>query len=405
MPSYIIKTGGSTESTSYNNSRRVSRSSNGDLHAVYYRFDGSYDQIYYSKSTDKGENWTEIKLTNENYGQYNPSIAIDSNNYIHIIWAGKHSGSPDYYQIRYIKYTTSWQTIENLTAEDYSQYCPSIAVESNNYIHIAWMGCHSESPSFWQIRYRKYTTSWQTIENLTAADEEQNNPSIAIDNNNYIHIVWMGYLTPTPDYYQIRYRKFTTSWQDIENLTSGDYNQYNPSIAVDNNNYIHIVWHGSHPGSAYDQIRYRKYTTSWQDIENLTSGDYTQSYPSISVDSNNYIHIIWMGQYSESPSYYQIRYRKYITSWQDIENLTSASQDQYYPNLIWGNYPIISSIRTNRPKNGYAFIWTDDTTIKFYKSIDLAWDKRKIEFPNVKMFMFPKDIKTDMLRMIKYMEL
>ena len=48
-----------------------------------------------------------------------------------------------YHQIRYIKYTTSWQSIENLTSESYSQLTPSVAIDSANYIHIAWSGRYS----------------------------------------------------------------------------------------------------------------------------------------------------------------------------------------------------------------------------------------------------------------------
>lgn len=30
--------------------------------------------------------------------------------------------------------------------------------------------------------------------------------------------------------------------------------------------------------------------------------------------------------------------------------------------------------KTNRPKDGYAFVWNDNTTIKFYKSTDFVWE-------------------------------
>jgi hypothetical protein len=375
MPSYTVKTGALSYSTSPNCQRKLARTSNGDLHAVYFRLSGSYEQIYYAKSTDGGQTWTETALTSGNYYQLEPSIAVDSNDYIHITWYGYHSGSTGYTQIRYRKYTTSWQTIENLTSGNYDQFSPFIAIDSNNYIHISWYGVYSGSTSYTQIRYRKYTTSWQTIENLTSGNYNQDYPSIAIDSNDYIHITWEGYHSGSATYYQIRYIKYTTSWQTIENLTSGNYYQFSPSIAIDSNDYIHISWYGKHSGSAtYYQLRYVKYTTSWQTIENLTSENYRQYSPSIAIDGNNYVHISWYGRHSGSTGYEQIRYIKYTTSWQTIENLTSGSVDQYYPSLIWSLYPTISGLKTNRVKNGYAFVWCDNTTIKIYLSSDLEWD-------------------------------
>jgi len=379
MSSYTVKSGVvSNSATGYNNVRKLARSSDGALHCVWEDKRGDYYQIYYAKSTDGGENWTETAITSESYNQYSPSIAIDSNNYIHITWAGSYSGT-SYSQIRHIKYTTSWGNIENLTNENYSQYNPSIAIDSNNCIHITWCGAYS-GVSTTQIRYIKYDGSaWGNIVNLTSdGNYSQLYPSIAIDSNNYIHITWYGKHSGSTSYNQIRYIKYTTSWGDVVNLTDESYNQFVSSIAIDSNNCIYIVWFGAHSGStSRDQIRYRKYTTSWSDIENLTSGDYDQSYPSIAIDSNNYIHITWYGTYSGSTSKTQIRYRKYTTSWGNIENLTSAGDHQQYPSLIWANYPVVSTCKTNRPKTGYAFVWTDCTdtnSVMFYKSSDLAWD-------------------------------
>ena len=177
MPAYTVKSGVVNNSaTAYNSGRKLARTSNGDLHCVWTDKRGDYYQIYYAKSTDGGQNWVETALTSENYYQLYPSIAIDSNDYIHITWCGMHSGSTTYYQIRYILNNGSWQSIENLTSGDYHQSNPSIAIDSNDYIHIAWYGKHSSSTSYNQIRYILNNGSWQSIENLTSAGDHQYSP-------------------------------------------------------------------------------------------------------------------------------------------------------------------------------------------------------------------------------------
>ncbi len=367
-----IKTGCITTSTAGNGQRKLARTSDGTLHAVYHRSDGSYYQIYHAYSENNGVNWTEEALTSESYNQRYPSIAVDSNDCLHVVWQGTSSESPNYSQIRYRKYDGSWESITNLSSGDYHQERPVIMVDSGNNLHIVWVGNHAGSPNYYQIRYIKYTTSWGSIENLTSGDYHQYEPSMAIDSNDYLHVVWDGYHSGSPDYNQIRYRKYTSSWGSIENLTSGDYDQLEPYIALDGNDYLHIVWYGYHSGSqSYYQIRYRKYTDSWQTIETLTSGDYYQMCPSIAVDGDNYLYLVWHGKHADSPNYYQIRQIKYDGSWGNVENLTSAGTHQRCPNLIWAMHPD----KRSKTGTGYAFIWVDGTTVKYYASADLTWIK------------------------------
>ncbi|MFA5386929.1 MAG: hypothetical protein WC322_00850 [Candidatus Paceibacterota bacterium] len=374
-PSYTISSSAENTSTAWGTQRKIVRDSNGNLHATYYKIISYAESIFYAKSSDNGETWTETQLTSGESLQVLPSIAIDSNDHIHIVWIGTHSGSPLNLQVRYIKYTTSWQSIENLTSDDsYEQVsAPSIAIDSNDYVHIVWSGKHSGS-TYYQIRYIKYTDSWQSVENLTSESYHQYAPSLAVDSNDYLHVAWYGTCASSTVYTQIRYIKYTTSWQSIETLTSGDYHQEVPSLAVDSKNYVHIAWLGNISGSSYDQIRYIKYTDSWQSVENLTSDDsYDQQFPSIAIDGNNYLYVAWSGAYSDSPTYKQIRYIKNTGSWGSISNLTSASADQLHPVLIWENYPLTNGVELNQPVGGYAFVWVDDTTVKYYASEDLEW--------------------------------
>jgi len=381
MPSYTISTIVHNNATQYNMQRKLVRTSNGDLHCSFIKVIDSYQQLFYAKSTDGGENWVETQLTTEAFNQYYSGIAVDSNDYIHIVFSGKFAGpNSTYWQIRYIKYTDSWQTIINLTSGVNDQGPPSIAIDSNDYLHVIWVG--GDISACYYLRYIKYTDSWQTIINLTPGVDIQSFSSIAIDSNDYLHIVFVGCYPNSLVYMQLRYIKYTDSWQPVENLTSGDYHQYRPSIAIDSNDYLHIVWYGFHSGSpSLRQVRYIRYTDSWQSIEELTSENYYQDCPSIAIDSNDYIYVVWYGKNSISTTFDQIRYIKYTDSWQAIENLTSAADHQRNPGLIWALYPIINGAKTNRPKEGFTFVWTDYTgtnSLKFYKSADLAWSEEEL---------------------------
>jgi len=384
-PSYTVKTSASYASTQTNNQRKLARTSDGTLWCVYHRSDGSYNQVYASYSTNDGETWTEEQLTNVSGNQYYPSIAIDSQDNIHVVWRGYGWGSnTNRNNIRYRKRTSSgWQSHEAVTDISYHQYDPAIAVDSQDNIHAVWCGGGwGTNTSYNNIQYRKRTSSgWQTQESVTDTNNNQSRPAIAIDSNDNVHVVWQGkgWGTNTAND-DIQYRKRTSSgWQTQEDVTDKTDYQQSPSIAIDSNDDIHVVWYGYGWGTntSYYNIRYRKRTSSgWQSHEAVTDKDNNQYDPTIAIDKNDNIHVVWHGQgWGSNPSYYNIQYRKRTSSgWQTQEGLTDVTAYQYSPNCIWALHPTVSGEKPNRTKTGYAFVWVDGSTIKFYKSDDLAWD-------------------------------
>ena len=96
-----------TSANIFNSSRTIKKDSNGYLHCVYIRNDGTYDQVYYAKSTNNGSTWTETKIsntTNSTADMLNVQIDIDSNDYIHVLW--HHSAQVDH-KVYYRKGLTS----------------------------------------------------------------------------------------------------------------------------------------------------------------------------------------------------------------------------------------------------------------------------------------------------------
>ena len=382
MPSYTVKSGALNDSTTRNIQRKLARTSNGTLWCVYHRSDGTYNQIYASYSTNEGETWVEERVTNATDHQYRPSIAIDSNDNIHVVWYGRSWGTnPSCVNIQYRKRTSSgWQAQEAITDKSDNQYYPSIAIDSNDNIHIVWYGPGwGTNTKYSDIQYRKRTSAgWQAQEAVTDKSDVQYYASIAIDSSDNIHVVWCGKGWGTnTGCYNIRYRKRTSSgWQTQEAITDKGDSQYAPSIAVDSNDNIHVVWLGLgwEPNPDYCNIRYRKRTSSgWQTQEAVTNKNNGQYYPSIAIDSNDNIHVVWCGYgWGTNTGRYNIQYRKRTSAgWQTQIGLTDASVHQYYPNLIWALHPTVSGVKTNRSKSGYAFVWVDETTLKFYKSSDL----------------------------------
>jgi len=304
----------------------------------------SYYQIRFTKSTDGGNTWSSpIDITNGDYTQVEPAIAIDSSGNIHVVWSGESSlAGYTYYQLRYAKSTDggiTWSNPIDITSGLYQQEYPKIAIDSANNIYVVWDGT-SATYTYYQIRYAKSTdggNTWSSPIDITNTSYNQYKPAIAIDNSDNIHILWRG---TSDTYYQIRYIKSTdkgNTWSSPIDITSGNYLQLYPAIVIDKAGNIHVVWDGRSPLSpTYYQIRYAKSIdngNTWSSPIDITSGNYYQYYPAIATDSFNNIHIVWEGESSLSPNYYQIRYAKSTDGGNTWSNPINISNENYHQEL------------------------------------------------------------------------
>ncbi len=354
MASYSIATG----TTDYPSKRKLARTSDGSLHAVF----GDGTNVKYSKSTDDGENWsTSTIATNARDGSARPSIASDSEDNLHVVFIN------DSYDISYIEYNegdSEWKTEVDLTNFTSLQIDPMIAVDSSDNLHVAWRGRIDGTDNTYNLKYIKKTTTWGSAQNLTTETgfDQQSGMVVAIDSNDYVHIVWEGQdRTPDPNEYSIRHIKYDTSWSSITDLGWGTTNFYNPSIAIDSNDKIHIVYNDTslHGGD----IKYVQYDSGFGSVTTLESG--AGSFPTISIDNND-IHVVWVEDVDGTKEIY---YKEYTDSWQSSQSLISeAGVDQENSSLIYANYP-----NGNIPTTGFAFLWEDAGTVYYYASDDLSW--------------------------------
>jgi len=262
-----------------------------EIHVVYDdRTPGNYE-IYFKRSSNGGGSWITNRMTWSSGNSYYSAITVDSNNYIHLVWQDNALSSN--HEINYKKSTdggASW-THKRLTYSSGDSYNPAIAVDSNHHIHLVW----SDWTNNPQIYYKKSTdggASW-TTKRLTYSSDWSLSPAIAIDSNNYIHLVWHDGSPGSPEIY---YKKSTdggTTWTH-KRLTYSSGNSKVSSIAVDSSNNIHVMWGDDTPGNY--EIYYKKSTNggaTWT-TKRLTYNSGWSSNPDIAIDSNNYIHMVWL---------------------------------------------------------------------------------------------------------------
>jgi hypothetical protein len=329
----------------------VAVDSSNHIHVVWEDDTSGKDQIYYKRSTDGGVTWTTKRLTWVSGDSINPDIAVDSNNHLHVVLSDDSRDSNDeiYYK-RSKDGGATWSKNKRLTWSYSVSDNPAITVDSSNNLHVVYEDWVSSN---FEINYKKSTDggkSW-TTERLSWTSGWSYYAAIATDSNNHIHVVWND---DTPGNEEIYYKKSTdggSTWQN-KRLTYTSGISYFPAIAVDVNNHIHVVWQDYTPGTA--DIFYKKSTNGgiyWAK-KRLTYNPSNSYAPSVSVDSNNYIHVVW---YDPAPGNWEIYYKKSTnggTNWA-TKRLTWTSGYSYLPDIAVGS------------NHHIHVVWQDETTGNF----------------------------------------
>jgi len=293
-----------TYNAGYSSRASIAIDSNNHLHVVWEDSTFFPNEILYKKSTDGGTTWTTKRLTFNSGYSSNPNIATDSNNHLHVVWQDDSPGNDEIYYKKSTDGGTSWST-KRLTFNSGDSRNSSIAIDSSDNLHLVW---YDYSPGNCEIYYKKSTdngASW-TTKRLTFNWGSSYFPSIAVDSSDNLHVVWADISYAN---HEICYKKSTDSgatWTNRRLTYNFGYSSV-PSIADDTNGNLYVVWPDDTPGN--NEI-YCKWSmdggVTWTS-ERLTYNSGDSENPAIAADSNNHIHILWE---DDSPSNFEIYYKQ-----------------------------------------------------------------------------------------------
>ncbi len=362
---------------------------------------------------------------NSNYwndgSSYNPAIAIDSNDKVHIVWHDYTNGAwGTDTEIMYATYTdsTGWSNVTIISDglngiywnDDFS-VDPSIAIDSSDNVHVVW---EDNTNGVWgtdvEIMYASYTDSsgWSTVKIVSDGydgsywnDGYSENPTIAVDSSDKVHVVWQD---PTDGVWgtdtEIMYAKYTTAtgWSNVTIISEGydgiywnDGGSYDPSIAIDSNDNVHVAWEDWTDGvwGVDEEVMYVTYTaaTGWS-LAKVISDGYNGSYwndghsldPSIAVDSSDNVHVVWK-DYTDGVWWIdpEVMYANFteINNWSNITVLSDGYNGDYWNNGISANPTI--AISTNQ----VFVVWDDDTNGVWGNDIEIMYTNFAIPVPPV----------------------
>jgi len=268
-------------------------------------------------NSDYNWSFTEVVSTESLLLSRENSLAVGTDGTVHIAWEDKsdYGGSGSDWDIFY-KYKSNdgnWSNTEVVSTEStvdtiYSLY-PSLAVEDDGTVHIAWVdpteygGSGSDSDIFY--KQRSSNGDWSVTEVVSTESTTYSNcPSLDVDSNGTVHVAW----DDSTDYSgsgadeDIFYKQKSSSgsWSSLEIISSEstDHSEH-PSLDVESDGTVHVAWQDKYDygGSGIDQdifYRQRSSSGSWSTVELVSTGINNSSrIPSIAFGNNGEVHVVW----------------------------------------------------------------------------------------------------------------
>ncbi len=281
------------------------------IHIAYYASDGADYEIYYTHSTSSGGFTTPVKVTDNNVNDGYPKLVVDGTGKVHILYQTSElvsESGPTKITLRYVYSTsdTSFSSPVNITCPIYPGMSVNqdIKVDKNNNIHIAFMAVDGYNPliDHTVIVYTNNTSGSFSKYEVVSQTYQDFSPSIDVDDNLTVHLVFKG----NGSIYSGNIR-----YQDLYyvNTTAGSFNfstpikistisfAHAPRIAVSPNQTLNIVfygWNTTWPVN-YTRVMYIKGVNGTFSTESIIpSQELDQYLPSLAIGSDNEIHIVYM---------------------------------------------------------------------------------------------------------------
>ena len=258
-----------------------------------------------------------------------PALAVYSNNTVHLAWSDNTPGNSEIFYRRSVNGGQSWGPVKRLTRTTGHSGSPAIAVDSSNAVHLAWR----ETPGNAQIFYRRSKdggATWGSIRNISQSPAHSWDPKMAVDSNDGIHVVWEDC---TPGNFEIFHRCSKdggATWSANKRLTRTPGSSSVPAIAIDSSNVIHVVWHDQTPGNfEIFHTCSKDGGATWSPVRRLTRTPGGSFNPAIAIDSSKAIHLVWEGSTPASPWISYIRSRDGGATWSMASRLAMISPSAY----------------------------------------------------------------------------
>ncbi|UCE37653.1 MAG: BNR-4 repeat-containing protein [Thermoplasmata archaeon] len=303
-----------------------------------YRNDLYNSDIYFAKSSDWGETWTDPNILVDvgSGNQSNPSIAVDSAGTLYLAWQDDGGVDWDIYFTRSENGGESWAyPPTKISTAGGTQTDPCLKVDSSDNIYVVWEDDRNSNFDIYFAMSTNRGDDWSdpnTKVNRDPASSLQLNPTVAVDAEGTIYVAWEDKITGDFDIHAASSTDGGETWSTSVRVNKDTTvkSQNEPSIGVGPNGDIYLAWQDYRDDN--NDIYFAKSTdggANWTDPNkkiNTDTGAASQLSPSLTVSHTGTIYVTWQDKRNGNFDIYFAYSLNYGVTWTD-PNLRVCDED------------------------------------------------------------------------------
>jgi len=264
----------------------------GRVHVVWYdNRQGEYG-IFYKCLV--GSIWSAAEPVADHPG-LDPCIAVGPPPTVSVVWywfgynafCVRHTGS-------------DWELVKDLSdCSDENAVYPAVTVDAAGNTYVVWS--HGWPPN--RILGRVFDgVAWGPCETIVETSGYAQSPTIVAGDSSEIHLCWQDDRDGNMEIY---YRMFDGhEWGEPERLTQGPGASEYPCLAYGGGN-LHLVWHETLEDNS--EVHHMAYSGEWTRPVCISPDEGLSSGPlKVAVDSRGCAHVVWVDtRYTEGEIYYR----------------------------------------------------------------------------------------------------
>ena len=233
-----------------------------------------------------------------------PAVAIDSKDAIHVVWMDNTTGSYDIYYRKSEDGGATWSPRQSIVQTSGDSIYPAIAIGSSGALHVVW---YDQTYGYPEIYYKKSPDAgmtWNPAKRLTCTTSSwSEDPAIAIDTNDVVHVVWLDESPGNPDVFYRSSSDGGTTWTAARRLTWTSGNTATLSIVSASSETIYAAWGNGPPTEIYSK-KSPDGGATWSFVTRLTWTSGSSWEPAMAADSKDTIHLVWRDETPGNPEIY-----------------------------------------------------------------------------------------------------
>jgi hypothetical protein len=264
---------------------------------VVWQDSGATSNILFSFSADSGNTFSTPKnLSNSTGSSFSPSIALDAQGGINVVWVDNTPGNQDIFFSRSTDGGATFSTPKNLSNDPPNNASPKVAVDGSGNISVLW----ENDDITYGVFYTHSTdggATFSTPVNLATNTSGSFNSRLALDSNGSVYVVWEDHFVPpsgiaSSAIFFSRSADKGSTFSAAMSISSNS--SSTPALALAANGSVNVSWvdHTASPTNVFFS-RSTDSGTTFLTPKSLSDGLANSNHSQISTDSNGAVYVVW----------------------------------------------------------------------------------------------------------------